>query len=108
MRYEEAIEKLNKTAAEELSEKLLKLENREGVSEEELENLLYKSVLKGDVVSTSYERVECDRGDYIKLRLLAECEEEIAEQAEITQADLDYATAEWLKKIEQQKIYDAM
>ena len=44
MRYEEAIEKLNKTAAEELSEKLLKLENREGISEEELENLLSETV----------------------------------------------------------------
>ena len=30
MRYEEAIEKLNKTAAEELSEKLLKFENNCG------------------------------------------------------------------------------
>ena len=39
MRYEEAIEKLNNTAAEELSEKLLKLENREGLSEEEREEL---------------------------------------------------------------------
>ena len=44
MRYEEAIEKLNKTAAEELSEKLLKLENREDVSKEELENLLSETV----------------------------------------------------------------
>ena len=44
MRYEEAIEKLNKTAAEELSEKLLKLENREDIFEKELENPLSETV----------------------------------------------------------------
>ncbi|MBQ4109655.1 MAG: sporulation protein YqfD [Clostridia bacterium] len=77
-------------------------------AKKELENLLYKSVLKGDVVKISYERIECEKSDYIKLRMLAECEEEIAQQAEITQADLDYATEEWRKKYEQQKAYDAM
>ncbi len=44
MRYEEAIEKLNKTAAEELSEKLSKLENREELLKEELENLISETV----------------------------------------------------------------
>ncbi len=44
MRYEEAIEKLNKTAGEELSEKLLKHENRAELSEEEVNDLLSETV----------------------------------------------------------------
>ena len=44
MRYEEAIEKLNKTDTEELSEKLSKLENRGELPAEETENLLSETV----------------------------------------------------------------
>ena len=44
MRYEEAIEKLNKTVAEELSAKLEKLEKREELSAEEVDNLLSETV----------------------------------------------------------------
>lgn len=44
MRYEEAIEKLNNTVAEELSEKLEKLENRAELSEEEVSGLLSETV----------------------------------------------------------------
>lgn len=44
MRYEEAIEKLNKTDAEELSGKLLKLENRGELPAEETDNLLSETV----------------------------------------------------------------
>ena len=44
MRYEEAIEKLNKTDAEELSEKLEKLENRANLSEEAVNSILSETV----------------------------------------------------------------
>ena len=44
MRYEEAIEKLNTASAEELSEKLEKLENRANLSEEAVNSILSETV----------------------------------------------------------------
>ena len=44
MRYEEAIEKLNTTDPEELSEKIEKLKNRENLLEEEINSLLCETV----------------------------------------------------------------
>ena len=44
MRYEETIEKLNTASAEELSEKLEKLENRANLSEEAVNSILSETV----------------------------------------------------------------
>ncbi len=53
MKYEEAIEKLNGFNSEELSEKLEKLENRENLSEEDVNKLLEETV--GALFSASKE-----------------------------------------------------
>lgn len=44
MRYEDAIEKLNKTTDKEFSERIEKLKNRESLDEKEIENLLNETV----------------------------------------------------------------
>lgn len=53
MRYDEAIEKLNSASAEELLAKIEKLENRGGLSSEEVKNLLEETV--GALFSASKE-----------------------------------------------------
>lgn len=53
MRYEEAIEKLNSESKDALSEKLNKLENRDGLSDEEIKSLLDETV--GALFSASKE-----------------------------------------------------